>query len=104
MLEPGNAGVFNQLDSEAILDRRPARAAESVLAIVGDHLACIAFDPDFLDASQVPAVHTPAIIGPDMRFTSKLFQGLMDKVRNGEIRYRRPCNYRPSGKILPGER
>ena len=47
--------------------------------IVGDKLVYITFDPNFLDASQAPAVHTPDPMGPDMRFTRKLFQCLMDK-------------------------
>jgi agmatinase len=78
-IEFGNAGVFHQLDSEAIIEKGPEWTAKRVLEIVGDNFVYITFDPDFLDASQAPAVHTPESMGPDMRFTSKLFQGLMDK-------------------------
>ena len=78
-IEFGNADVFHQLDSEAIIENGPVWTAKRVLEVVGDNLVYITFDPDFLDASQAPAVHTPEPMGPDMRFTSKLFQYLMDK-------------------------
>ncbi|HWQ19551.1 MAG TPA: arginase family protein [Methanotrichaceae archaeon] len=50
-----------------------------MLDTVGDNLIYITFDPDFLDASQAPAIHTPEPMGPGMHFAKKLFQGLMDK-------------------------
>ncbi|WP_295435706.1 arginase family protein [uncultured Thiodictyon sp.] len=78
-VELGRADIFHQLDSDAIIERGPAWAAERVLEIVGDNLVYITFDPDFLDASQAPAVHTPEPLGPDMHFTNKLFKHLTGK-------------------------
>lgn len=72
----GKAEVFHQLDSEAIIEKGPEWAARRGLEIVGDNLVYITFDPDFLDAAQAPAVHTPEPMGPDMRFTRKLFDSL----------------------------
>lgn len=75
--EFGKADVFHQLGSEMILDHGPVWAAERTLEIVGDNRVYITFDPDFLDASQAPAVHTPEPLGPDMRFVIKYFNALM---------------------------
>lgn len=77
--EFGKADIFHQLDSETMLDRGAEWAAEETLKIVGDNLVYITFDPDFLDASQAPSVHTPEPMGPDMRFTKKLFDCLTGK-------------------------
>jgi len=78
-MEFGKIDVFHQLDSEAIIENGPAWAAERVLEIVGDNLVYMTFDPDFLDAAQAPAVHTPEPMGPDMRFTRRLFNSLKGK-------------------------
>lgn len=77
--EFGRADIFHQLGSETILDKGAEWAAEKTCEIVGNNLVYLTFDPDFLDASQAPAVHTPEPLGPDMRFVLKFFRSLMGK-------------------------
>jgi agmatinase len=72
----GKGFGYTKIDAERCLDEGPAAVAEEIRRVVGDNLAYVTFDVDFLDPAYAPGTGTPVVGGPSSADARRILRGL----------------------------
>jgi agmatinase len=77
---------YTVLHADRVLDEGVERTVHEIRRVVGDHVAYLTFDVDFLDPAYAPGTGTPVVGGPTTRQARQLLRGLAGtKIVGGDV-------------------